>query len=71
MVEVGGEHEHHSARGHADEVGELGDVQPPGDVAAHAGDGKADVRLEDVHDEAEAKDCAKEAKPQVEARPAV
>ena len=70
MVEVGGEHEHHSACGHADEVGELGDVQPPGDVAAHAGDGKADVRLEDVHDEAEAKDCAKEAKPQVEARPA-
>jgi hypothetical protein len=35
-VEVRGDHHHHAARGEADGEGEVGDVEPPRDVVAHA-----------------------------------
>ena len=44
VVEVVGQHNHDAGGSQTDQVGELGDVETPGDVSAHAGD------LQTVHD---------------------
>ena len=54
VVQVVRQHHHHGRRGHADEERELRDVEPPGDVAAHAGDAEAGAQLLRVGPGAEA-----------------
>ena len=56
VVEVVGQNQHDRRRGHSDQEGELGDVERPGDVPAHAGDAQAVIQLAEVigaptHDE--------------------
>ena len=41
VVDVDRDHHHHRRRGDADQEGEVGDVDAPGDLVAHAGDDQA------------------------------
>ena len=45
VVQIVGQHHHDAPGGHADQKGELGDVESPGDIPAHAGDAQAEVQL--------------------------
>jgi hypothetical protein len=52
VVEVVGDDEHHGGCRHADEEGELADVQAPGHVPAHAGDPESQLELSQVEERA-------------------
>jgi hypothetical protein len=43
VVQVVGQHHHHAPGGHTDQKGELGDVESPGHVPAHAGDAETEI----------------------------
>jgi hypothetical protein len=52
VMQIVGQHHHHASGGHTDQVGEVGDVKPPGDVPAHAGDTETELELHQVEPEA-------------------
>ncbi len=41
VVDVGRDDQQHGGRGHADQEGEVADVEGPGDLVAHVGDDQA------------------------------
>ena len=51
VVDVGGDDEQDRGRGHADEEGEVGDVEPPGNLVPHRGDDQAVLQLVEVREE--------------------
>lgn len=70
MVEIRGQNKHHRRSGHAHEIGELGDVEAPGHVAAHACDGKPAKDLDKIHAEGKPDESAQTTQPDVVTRPA-
>ena len=52
VVEIVGQDHHHRRRGDTDQEGELGDVEPPNHVPAHAGDGQTGGKLPEPADAA-------------------
>ena len=38
VMQIVGQHHHHSPGGNTDQVGEVGDIKPPGNIPAHPGD---------------------------------
>ena len=63
VVQIVGQHHHHAPGGDADQVGEVGDVKTPGDVAAHAGDSQTELELHQVEPEAGPDDTQKDDQP--------
>jgi len=53
VVQIIGQDHHDSRGGHTDKEGKLGDVDSPGDVPAHTGDGEAFVQLHQIGGEAQ------------------
>ena len=63
IVNVIGQYEHHPSRRDADQEGELGDVEPPGDIATHAGERQTGEVLPQVADHRDGDKKAEKGKP--------
>ena len=59
VVEIGGQDQHHGRGRHADEIGELRNIQPPGDLTIHARDAETALELVQI-DKAAARDDAEQ-----------
>ena len=64
-MEVGGKHEHHGRGRNTDQIGELGDVQAPGHVTAHAGNAQTIKKLEEIDNAANRYDSDQEEQPHI------
>ena len=65
VVEVRGQHQHNGRGGNTDEVGELRNIQPPRNVAVHAGYGKTVLELIQIHNAAACDQAEQKEQPQV------
>ena len=65
FIDVDRNHQHDRRGSHADEEGEVGDIDAPGDLICHAGDVQALDELLGVRIEAEQADREQRASPQV------
>ena len=52
VMEIGGQNQHNGGSGHTDEVGELGNIETPGHIPAHAGHAETVKQLVDIDAEA-------------------
>jgi hypothetical protein len=59
-MQIVGQHHHHAPGGHADQVSELGDVESPGHVPAHAGDTQTEFELPEVKQKADTDHAAQQ-----------
>ncbi len=63
VVQVIGQDHHHAAGGHPDEIGEVGDVKPPGDVPAHSRDAQPHLQLPQIKQKGRADAAEKDHNP--------
>ncbi|VTR70884.1 hypothetical protein DESC_870040 [Desulfosarcina cetonica] len=63
IMQVVRQHHHHASGGHTDQVGEVGNVKSPRDVATHAGDTETELELHHVEAETGSDDTQKDDHP--------